>query len=385
MKRKICVITGTRAEYGLLRFLMKSIKSDSKLTLQIIATGMHLSPDFGFTFREIENDGFKIDEKFEMLLSADTPSSISKSTALGLISFSDIIQRLDPDIVVLLGDRFEILAASISALFAKIPIAHIHGGETTTGAYDEAIRHSVSKMAYWHFVANEVYKKRIIQLGEDPKRVHNVGGLGIDAIIKTNLLSKKQLAKELKLEFLKKNLMITFHPETLENSSSQQNFSKILKSLEKLKDTLLIFTMPNADSDGRVIKAMINDFVLNQHPNSVAFTSLGRRNYLSALQFVDAVVGNSSSGLLEAPYFNIGTINVGDRQSGRIKADSVIDCNYSQRSISHALEKLYDKRFQKKLLNTSNLYGEGNSSDKIKKILKNVKIPTNLKKTFYDL
>ena len=278
-KRNICVVTGSRAEYGLLYWLIKSIKDDPKLELQIIATGMHLSHEFGLTYKEIENDGFHINCKIEMLLSADTPSAISKSTGMGLIGFADAYNELNPDIVVVLGDRFEILAASIAALFAKIPIAHISGGETTTGAFDEAIRHSITKMAWWHFVAADEYQKRVVQLGEDPKRVINVGGLGVDAIRKARLLTKKELMSKTGLKFGNKNLLITYHPVTLEKQTSQKHFQSLLNVLGELRDVNLIFTMPNADSDGRIIKQMIGDFVNRYKERSLSFTSMGHIKY----------------------------------------------------------------------------------------------------------
>jgi len=384
-KRKICVVTGTRAEYGLLYLLMKSIKDDQKMELQIIATGMHLSSEFGLTYREIENDGFTINRKIEMLLSSDTPSAISKSTGIGLIGFADAYNDLNPDTVVVLGDRFEILAASIAALYAKIPIAHIHGGETTTGAFDEAIRHSITKMAWWHFVAADEYEKRVVQLGEDPKRVINVGGLGVDAIRKARLLTKKELISKTGIKFGNKNLLITYHPVTLEKQTSQKHFKFLLNVLGELRDVNLIFTMPNADPDGRIIKLMIDEFVSIHKQRSISFTSMGHLNYLSTLQFVDGVVGNSSSGLMEAPTFNIGTINIGDRQKGRLKAKSVINCEPTKESIQNAVDTLYSENFQKMLQSIVNPYGEGDSTEKIMDLLKNKPIPEETKKEFYDL
>jgi len=384
-KRKICVVTGTRAEYGLLRWLMDGINKSTKLDLQIVATGMHLSPEFGLTYQEIENDGFTIDKKIEMLLSADTPSSISKATGLGLIGFADAFYELNPDIVIVLGDRYELLAASLAAMFENIPIAHIHGGETTAGAFDEAIRHSITKMSWWHFVAADEYQKRVIQLGENPKQVYNVGGLGVDAISKTKLLSKKILMGKTGIIFGDKNLLITYHPVTLENKTSQQDFKSLLDVLSEIKDIYLIFTMPNADSDGRVIKKMINDFVFNQSERSISFTSMGSLNYLSTLQYVDGVVGNSSSGLAEAPTFKIGTINIGDRQKGRLKAESVIDCEPTKKSIKLAINKLYSRKFQKDIHSVQNPYGDGDATEKIMSILSNKPIPEEMKKDFYDL
>jgi GDP/UDP-N,N'-diacetylbacillosamine 2-epimerase (hydrolysing) len=384
-KKKICVVTGTRAEYGLLRCLMDGINKSTKLDLKIVVTGMHLSPEFGLTYQEIENDGFEIDKKIEMLLSADTPSSISKSTGLGLIGFADAFYELNPDIVIVLGDRYEVLVASLAAMFGNIPIAHIHGGETTAGAFDEAIRHSITKMAWWHFVAADEYEKRVIQLGENPERVFNVGGLGVDTIKKTNLLSKDELMIKAGIKFGKKNLLITYHPVTLENKTSQQDFKSLLDVLSKIKDIYLIFTMPNSDSDGRVIKKMINDFVFNQSERSISFTSMGSLNYLSTLQYVDGVVGNSSSGLAEAPTFKIGTINIGDRQKGRLKAESIIDCEPTKKSIKLAIDKLYGHKFQKDIHSVQNPYGDGDAIKKIMSILSNKPIPEDMKKDFYDL
>jgi len=379
------VVTGSRAEYGLLYWLLKEIQATPEFDLQIAATGMHLSPEFGSTYQKIENDGFIINEKVEMLLSSDTPSAISKSTGLGMIGFADAFNDLKPDLLIVLGDRYEIFAATTVAMFAKIPIAHIHGGETTQGAFDEAIRHSITKMAWWHFVATEEYKNRVIQLGESPSRVYNVGGLGVDSIQKSNLLSKKELTNKMGIKFSKKNLLITYHSVTLEDGTSQKYFESLLNTLKELKDAYLIFTLPNSDTDGRVIKRMIKDFIVNNGERSISFTSMGSLNYLSTLQFVDGVVGNSSSGLAEAPTFKIGTINIGDRQDGRMKAESVIDCNPDQRSITTAIKKLYSSRFQNKLKTVSNPYGKGKATEKIMKILKKTKIPDELKKEFYDL
>lgn len=384
-KRKICVVTGTRAEYGLLYWLMMGIQEDPNLELQIIVTGMHLSPEFGLTYQEIEKDGFYINRKVEMLLSGDTPSAITKSTGLGIIGFADTFTDLNPDMIIVLGDRFEILAASIAAMFARIPIGHIHGGETTIGAFDEAIRHSITKISWWHFTAAKEYHKRVIQLGEDPDRVFIVGGLGVDKIKKSLLLPKKELSKALAFEFGTKNLLVTFHSVTLEKDTSKKHFQSLLNALNVLDDTKIIFTAPNADTDGRIIKKMIDDFVLTHTDRSISFTSMGHFNYLSTLQFVDGVVGNSSSGLAEAPTFRIGTINIGDRQKGRLKADSVIDCEPNEDSIKRAINTLYSDEFQTILSNVKNPYGDGNATKKILDILKNAPLPLELKKDFYDL
>jgi GDP/UDP-N,N'-diacetylbacillosamine 2-epimerase (hydrolysing) len=384
-KRKICVVTGTRAEYGLLYGLMKSIKNYNEFELQTLVTGMHLSPEFGLTYKNIKEDGFKINRKIEILLSSDNPASISKSVALGLISFADAYNELEPDLIIILGDRFEALSAAIAASFAKIPILHIHGGEVTAGAFDESIRHSITKMSWWHFVAAKEYKNRVIQLGENPKRVFNVGGFGVDLIKKTKLISKNQLMNELGIKFGDKNLLITYHPETLDNESSKNKMKVILKALHNFDDINFIFTMPNADQENYALKQLINDFVLSHSDRSIAFNSMGYVNYLSTLQFIDGVVGNSSSGLLEAPTFNIGTVNIGERQKGRLKASSVIDCDISTESINDAINTLYTNKFNKVIMTTKNPYGNGGAVKKVFNFLKKEKFPKTLKKDFFDL
>ncbi len=386
MTKKTCVFTGSRAEYGLLKPLMRTIQKNREFQLQVFVSGMHLSKEFGFTYKEIEKDGFSIDEKVEILLSSDTPVGISKSIGLGLISYSETLTRLDPYHIIILGDRFEALACAIASTIARIPIIHIHGGEVTEGAIDEAFRHSITKMSHLHFTSTEEYKKRVIQLGEDPGRVFNVGALGIDNINNTKLLSKKDLEKELKFRFDKHNLLITMHPATLEKGTSKNQFENLLKILKEQKDTHIIFTKANADTDGRVINQLIDDFVKKNGSKAVSFTSMGQRRYLSTMQFVDAVVGNSSSGIIEAPGFKIGTINIGDRQKGRIKAESVIDCKPDKNDIDRAINRLYSKDFQQSLKSAAvNPYGDGNAAGKIINVLKNIDIRNILKKTFYTI
>ncbi|MBN2282904.1 MAG: UDP-N-acetylglucosamine 2-epimerase (hydrolyzing) [Deltaproteobacteria bacterium] len=385
MSRKICVVTGTRAEYGLLYWLMKEIQEDADLELQLIATGMHLSSEFGLTFRQIEKDGFEINKKIEMLLSSDTPAGISKSMGLGMIGFSDAYENLNPDIVVLLGDRFEIFSAAAAAMINRIPIAHLHGGEATEGAFDEAIRHSITKMSHIHFTATEEYRRRVIQLGESPGRVFNVGGLGIDNINKLKLMSREEFENSINFNLGSKNLMITFHPVTLEHATARKQFKNILDVLSELRDTHFIFTKPNADTEGRVLIEMIDDYVSKNSHNATAFVNLGQLRYLSAMQFVDGVLGNSSSGFTEAPSLKIGTINIGDRQRGRIRADSIIDCNPTKEAILAAITRLYSKEFQSKLKNVKNPYGEGGASKKIKGIIKETNLTDILKKEFYDV
>lgn len=384
MKRKICVVTGTRAEYGLLYWLMKEIEVDEKLEFQLIVTGMHLSPEFGLTYKEIEKE-FKIDKKIEMLLSSDTSIGISKSMGLAQISFSEAYEELKPDIVVVLGDRYEIFSATSAALIARIPVAHIAGGETTEGAFDEAIRHCITKMSHIHFTATAEYKNRVIQLGEHPNRVFNVGGMGIENIKRLKLLTKDEFEESIDFKLNKKNILVTFHPVTLENSTAKKQFQELLNAIDELEDTNIIFTKANSDTDGRIINQMIDEYVSKNSYKSIGFTSLGQLRYLSALQFVDAVVGNSSSGLGEAPSFKIGTINIGDRQKGRIKASSIIDCKPQKEDIIKAFKKLYSNKFQEFLLNIKNPYGEGCASREILEVLKNVNLDNILKKSFYSL
>lgn len=383
-KRKVCVVTGTRAEYGLLYWLLKEIEADKELELQLIVTGMHLSPEFGLTYKEIEKE-FKIDKKVEMLLSSDTSIGISKSMGLAQISFAEAYDELKPDIVVVLGDRYEIFSATSTAMIARIPIVHLHGGETTEGAFDESIRHSITKMSHLHFTATEEYRNRVIQLGEHPSKVFNVGGMGIENIKRLKLLTKKEFENSIDFKLNKKNILVTFHPVTLENSTAQEQFQQLLDAIDELEDTNIIFTKANSDTDGRIINQMIDEYVTKNFHKSVGFNSLGQLKYLSALQYVDAMVGNSSSGLLEAPSFKIGTINIGDRQKGRIKADSVIDCSSNKTDIEKAFEKLYSKEFQNSLINVKNPYGDGCASNKIIEEIKKIDLQNILKKSFYDL
>ena len=384
-RRKICVVTGSRAEYGLLYWLMRGIRECADLELQVVATGMHLSPEFGRTFEAIEQDGFRVDAKVEMLLSSDTAIGITKSVGLGLIGFAEVWQQLRPDIVVVLGDRFEILAVATSAMLARVPIAHIHGGETTEAAVDESIRHAVSKMAQLHFVAAEEYRKRVIQLGEPPERVFLVGGLGIDNIKRLPLLSREALERSLDFALGPRNLLVTFHPVTLEERTSSAQVGELLAALAERADTHIIFTMPNADADGRTILAMLEEFVAAHPRTAKLFRSLGQIRYLSCVQHCDGVVGNSSSALIEAPSLYKGSINIGDRQKGRLKARSVIDCEPTASSIRAALQRLYSAEFVRDLPRTINPYGSGGASQKIVETLRAIPLQGIVVKRFYDL
>ena len=382
--RKICVITTNRAEYGLLYWLMKGIQADPEFHLQVVVTGAHLSPEFGSTIDRIREDGFKVDRSFDLELFGDKVLDITHSLALALEGFAASFQTLKPDLIVILGDRFEILGAATAALIANIPVAHLHGGELTEGAIDDAIRHAVTKLSHLHFAAAEPYRNRIIQLGEQPDRVFMVGGMGIDNINKINLLPQPELEKEICFTFNKHNLLITYHPETLDSAMAGHQVGELLAALDKLHDTHLIFTMPNADTGHRIIVEKIQSFVLSRQGRSILIPSMGQLNYLSTMKLVDAVVGNSSSGIIEAPSFDIGTINIGKRQDGRIRAASVIDCDTSEEAITKAFAKLYSPSFRKKLLQVVNPYGTGGAAEKILSVLKTVDFNDLIIKRFYD-
>ena len=381
-RRKICVVTGSRAEYGQLFWLMKEIQNDPDLHLQVIATGAHLSPEFGMTYLQIEADGFRIDTKVEMLLSSDTPAGVGKSLGLGVIGFADALEYLRPDILVLLGDRYEILAAAQAAMLARVPIAHLHGGEVTEGAIDEAIRHSITKMAHLHFVANETYARRVRQLGENPEHIYNVGSPAVDFIKRMKPLSRDELEKVLGFRFKRKNLLVTFHPVTLDTQSAEHQFGELLAALDGLgKDYGIIFTKPNADVGGRAIIRLLDSYAADR-PDIRLFASLGQERYLSLVNQIDVVVGNSSSGLSEVPSFDKPTVNIGDRQKGRLQASSVINCVPERRAIGDAIARALALSCK----GTVNPYGDGNSSIRIKDRLREIIAPRELlKKHFFDL
>ena len=381
-KRKIAIITATRAEYGLLKPLIQKVQADSSLQLQLIVTGAHLSPSFGQTYKEIEDD-FPITAKIPLDLETNTPKSNSLAMAKLQSELTQVLDELDSDILVILGDRYEMLSAATVALMLHIPIAHIHGGEITEGAQDDAIRHAITKLSHLHFTATEVYKKRVIQMGEEPWRVTNVGALGVESIKKLQLLSKEDFEESIGVELKEKNLLITYHPQTLSSQSPQKQFGEVLKALENFNDTLLIFTKANADAGGKVINAMIDEFV-SKHANAIAFTSLGQLRYFSALKYVDGVVGNSSSGILEVPSFQKPTVNIGNRQKGRLQADSIINTPIDSQKITNAIESIYSPEIQQKVQNSSNPYESNETSQKIIENLKKYKRQTLLEKGFYD-
>lgn len=383
--RRICIVTGSRAEYGLLYPLLCEIKEDSDTTLQLVVTGTHLSPEFGMTCNEIVQDGFEVDEKVEMLLSSDSSVGVTKSMGLGLIGFADVWARLNPDIVVVLGDRFEIMVAVQAAMIARIPVAHLHGGELTEGAIDDAIRHSITKMSHLHFVSTEKYKERVIQLGEQPDRVFNVGAIGLDNIRQIEPLSRRDLEESIQFQLGELNFLVTYHPVTLHSWSSEQLMNELLKALEAFPLARIVFTKSNADSDGRVISSLIDQFVAANPQRTVAHTSLGRLRYLSALKHMDVVIGNSSSGIIEAPMFHKPTVNIGDRQKGREAGSTVITCGDSTEEIIKAIHQACSRQFYKQYVEeTSSIYGDGRTAAKVKKVLKEMDLSHLLKKSFYE-
>lgn len=363
---------------------MREIEQADELELQLVVTGMHLSNEFGLTLDEIEKDGFHVDHKVEMLLSSDTAVGVTKSTGLGMIGFADVFESLRPDVVVLLGDRFELVAAAYSALFAVIPIAHIHGGELTEGAFDDAIRHGITKMAQLHFTSTEQYRRRVIQMGENPSHVFNVGAPGVENIFRLNLHDREEVEQRIGLALGSRSLLVTFHPSTMEQGKCGEHFSNLLNVLGRLEQTNIVFTKANADTEGRLINEMIDDFV-STRSSAVAHTSLGQVSYLSLMGLVSGMIGNSSSGIIEAPSFRIGTVNIGDRQKGRVRAESVIDCDVDEDSIDAALEKLFSGEFQKRLKKVDNPHGAGEVAGRIVEVLRNASLEEYIKKPFFDI
>lgn len=384
--KKVCILTATRAEYGLLKPIIKKLMEVPDFDVCVVATGAHLSPEFGLTYRDIENDGIKIDDKIEILLSADTPSSISKSMGLAMMGFADYFKRTAPDILLVLGDRYETLSVCCAAMNQRIPIAHLYGGETTEGAVDESIRHCITKLSYLHFTSTQEYAKRVVQLGEHPDRIRCVGGIGIESILNEKLMSKCELETSLKWSLEKPYAVVTFHPVTLEDDLAGQQAKQLLDAVSKFDDMQFIITKANADSSGRIINQKIDDYV-KENDNAVAFESLGLIRYLSALKYAAMVIGNSSSGLLEAPSFGIPTVNIGDRQKGRLQADSVINCKPETSEILEAINLALSEEFQRKAKQTVNPYGDGHTSDKVVESIKEflLKQRIDLKKEFYDL
>lgn len=383
MPKKIAVFTGTRAEYGLLYWLMQDIKNDPTLELQVLVSGMHLSPEFGLTWQQIEEDGFKIDEKVEILLSSDSAVGVVKSIGLGLIGFADALTRMKPDLIIILGDRYEAFAAAQAAMFLRIPIFHLHGGEITEGAYDDAIRHAITKLSYLHGVSTEEYRTRVIQLGEEPNRVYNVGALGLEHLHRTNLLGLAKLSKSLNFALDFPYFLVTYHPVTLADESPKCSFEALLDALDEFKEYKIIITYPNSDDGGRQIIPILEQYAKNQAGRVFAIPSLGQLRYLSALKHSTMVIGNSSSGIIEAPSFGVPTINIGSRQNGRLAADSVFNCLPNKNAIVEAIKAACQMKVKLNSVKIDNPYGEGDSS---KKIINAVKaLDFHPMKKFHDL
>ncbi len=383
--KKICVITGSRSEYGLLKNIIEGIKKSQKLKLYLIVTGSHLSNEFGLTSKQIVNDKFKIYKKIKILKKKDNEKNLSIAMSTGLIQFTNTFTNLKPDLILILGDRYEILSAAIAALFNKIPIAHLHGGERSEGAYDESIRHAITKFSHIHFVSSIAHKKRVIQLGENKKNVHFTGSIGVENIRRLNFLSKKFLEKKFKIKFNEKNLFIIFHPATLENNTQKKHMKEILRAVTHFKNYGKFFVYPSADLGGKSIICEIDNYV-RKNNFSYKFKSLNQKDYFSFVKNCDVVIGNSSSGIIEVPSIKVGVVNIGDRQRGRIKSNAVIDCKPLSKEIIKSVKKIMEKKFQKKILIEKNPYDFNGTTKKIIKVIENKKNFKNLiKKKFFDM
>lgn len=381
--QKVAVFTGTRAEYGLLFWLLKDIQSDPDLALQLLVSGMHLSPEFGETYQQIEKDGFKIDEKIEILLSSDSAVGTAKSMGLGVLGFSDALARLQPDVLVILGDRFEALAAAQTAMIMRIPIVHLHGGEITEGAYDDAIRHAITKLSYLHGTSTDEYRQRVIQLGEAPERVQNVGAIGLDHLKRADFMSVDELAQSLEFPLTKPFFLVTYHPVTLGDEAPEASFQALLDALEAFPEHQVILTYPNADDGGRRIIPMLEAYAASQPERVLAIPSLGQVRYLSAVKHATAVVGNSSSGIIEVPAFDVPTVDIGARQKGRLAAKSVLHCEANHADIERAMLSAVARDYKEPTEAIDNPYGQGNTSGKVIEMIKTLDF--NPCKTFHDL
>ncbi len=384
MSRKICVVTGSRADYGILRGLMKEIQSDPTLELTLVVTGMHLSPEFGLTVKNIEEDGFKVTYRVESLLSSDTPTGVSKSIGLGVIGFADAFAQIQPDLVVILGDRFEILAAAQAAMIARLPIAHLHGGEVTEGAIDESIRHAITKMSHLHFVSAEPHRRRVIQLGENPGCVFNFGAPGLDAIHKTKFLDRAEFEQKFGIQWGSLGFLVTYHPVTLAHRTPKDTLSELFAALDQFPEAHILFTRPNADTDGRTLSQLIDTYAAKDSHRIQVATALGQRGYFSAVRIADVVIGNSSSGLIEVPALKKPTVNIGDRQKGRLRGPTVIDCAENSVQIAQAIRKALSAEFRATLETAQSPYGDGTASTRIKETLAQVDLTTLSRKPFFD-
>lgn len=381
--KKVAVFTGTRAEYGLLFWLLKDIQSDPDLTLQLLVSGMHLSPEFGDTYKQIEKDGFQIDEKIEILLSSDSPVGTAKSMGLGVLGFADALSRLAPDVLVILGDRFEALAAAQTAMILRIPIIHLHGGEITEGAYDDAIRHAITKLSYLHGTSTDEYRNRVIQLGESPERVKNVGAIGLDHLNRGSFMTISELSESLNFDLTSPYFVVTYHPVTLGDESPEGSFQALLDALDEYPDHQIILTYPNADDGGRRIIPMLEAYAAKQPSRVLAIPSLGQIRYLSSVKHAAAVIGNSSSGIIEVPAFDVPTVNIGSRQKGRLAAKSVLNCEPSLASITEAISDAVERNYKLDGETIINPYGQGNTSGQVIEMLKSLRFERS--KAFHDL
>ncbi|WP_293752054.1 UDP-N-acetylglucosamine 2-epimerase [uncultured Paraglaciecola sp.] len=383
MNNKIAVFTGARAEYGLLYWLLKDIQNDPELVLQLLVSGMHLSPEFGCTFTEIEKDGFFIDEKIEILLSSDSTVGTAKSIGLGVLGFADALSRLSPDVLVILGDRFEALAAAQTAMILRIPVIHLHGGEITEGAYDDAIRHAITKLSYLHATSTEEYRQRVIQLGESPERVRNVGAIGLDHFKRGSFMSLSELSLSLDFKLNSPFFVVTYHPVTLADEVPETSFQELLIALDAFPEYQVILTFPNADDGGRRIIPMLNNYAAKQPKRVLSISSLGQIRYLSAVKYAAAVIGNSSSGIIEAPAFDVPTVNIGMRQKGRLSAKSVLDCEPNHVDIQKTVKVAIDRSYKQLDEIIQNPYGQGDTSQQVIDMIKSMKFTPN--KVFYNL
>lgn len=385
-KRNIVVFTGSRADYGILLPLLKAIQKDPVLDLKLVVSGTHLLPEFGLTVRDIENEGFRIDEKIEIVVGSDSPNAICKSMGLAFIQFGDTFKRVGSDIIVLLGDRYETFCAAGCALMNNIPVAHIHGGELSSGAVDDSLRHAISKMSHIHFTSSEVYRRRVIQLGEQPENVHNVGSLAVEKIKLSSTGSPKEFFQFLGFSQSTKFFLVTYHPETIRPSHTYNDFKSVLNALSKkeFSDYYIVFTKANSDSSGRGINQMIEAFINRNSQRSILFSSMGHQNYITALKYASAMVGNSSSGIIEAPSFKLPVVNIGERQLGRLRAENVIDCRPVEEEIVHAIQKGLSKEFHLEISRMVNPFEQENTSLKIVSILASAEIENICEKKFHD-
>ncbi|MBL4240687.1 UDP-N-acetylglucosamine 2-epimerase [Vibrio fluvialis] len=382
-QKKVAVFTGTRAEYGLLFWLLKDIQADAELKLQLLVSGMHLSPEFGETYQQIERDGFHIDEKIEILLSSDSAVGTAKSMGLGVLGFADALARLNPDVLVILGDRFEALAAAQTAMILRIPVIHLHGGEITEGAYDDAIRHAITKLSYLHGTSTEAYRQRVIQLGEAPERVKNIGAIGLDHIKRAQFMDVPALAQSLNFPLIQPYFLVTYHPVTLGEEAPEASFQALLDALNTYPEHQVILTYPNADDGGRRIIPMLKAYAAAYPQRVLAIPSLGQVRYLSAMKHASVVIGNSSSGIIEVPAFDVPTVNIGVRQQGRLAAKSVLHCKASQADIEYAIEMAVSRRYKAEDDIIDNPYGQGDSSAQVIAMIKSLHFEPC--KSFYDL